>query len=264
MYSLTFRSLCSKHDNHEIITAVFCVHIKSTPNITANERHAWLDECAVHATQKNLKLSSDGGDCGSNKCKQGYGCAYGGVWRSLRLVEVWSQAVGFVLVRLAATWLQSPWRCFHISSTLQRNFINFVFRVQFTKMMLQQIILQLNTKKKKGFIPIKFDGSYVIASININTTANIHYRHILSCNYWVCYIVISFFIHLQGTWSSCFHVCLREVFVFHHMKFLSSWNTRAITSFHLTLKWRGIDWRDTSNWLQGLCQILNSLNEGWC
>jgi hypothetical protein len=28
---------------------------------------------------------------------------YGGVWRSLRLMKVWSQAVGFVLVRLAAT-----------------------------------------------------------------------------------------------------------------------------------------------------------------
>jgi hypothetical protein len=48
-----------------------------------------------------MKLSSDGGDSGSNKCKRGCVGAYGGVWLSLRLAGVWSQAVGFVLVRLA-------------------------------------------------------------------------------------------------------------------------------------------------------------------
>jgi hypothetical protein len=46
------------------------------------------------------KLSSDSGDSGKRRCKRGYGGAYGGVWRSLRLAGVWSQAVGFVLVRL--------------------------------------------------------------------------------------------------------------------------------------------------------------------
>jgi hypothetical protein len=55
-----------------------------------------------------MELNSDGGDCGSKKCKLGYGGAYGGVWRSLRLAGVWSQAVDFVLVRLARIWLQSP------------------------------------------------------------------------------------------------------------------------------------------------------------
>jgi hypothetical protein len=58
--------------------------------------------------QKKLKLSCDSGDSGSKKCKRGYGGAYGGVWQSLRLAGVWSQAVGFVLVRLAGIWLQSP------------------------------------------------------------------------------------------------------------------------------------------------------------
>jgi hypothetical protein len=48
-----------------------------------------------------IKLSSDGGDSGSEKCKLGYGGAY-------CLEEVCSQAVGFVLMRLAATYLQSP------------------------------------------------------------------------------------------------------------------------------------------------------------
>jgi hypothetical protein len=58
--------------------------------------------------RNDLKLSSDGGDSGSKICKLGYGDAYGGVWRRLRLAGFWSQAVGFVLVRLAGIWLQSP------------------------------------------------------------------------------------------------------------------------------------------------------------
>jgi hypothetical protein len=58
--------------------------------------------------RKKFKLSSDGGDSGSKKCKRGYGRAYRGVWLTLRLVGVWSQAVGFVLVRLAGIWFQSP------------------------------------------------------------------------------------------------------------------------------------------------------------
>jgi hypothetical protein len=56
---------------------------------------------------EKLKLSPDGGDCGS---KRSYGGAYGGVWRSMRFRDsgVWIQAIGFVLVRLAGIWLQSP------------------------------------------------------------------------------------------------------------------------------------------------------------
>jgi hypothetical protein len=42
--------------------------------------------------QKTLKLSSDGGDSGSNKCKRGYGGACGEVWWNLRLAGVWRQA----------------------------------------------------------------------------------------------------------------------------------------------------------------------------
>jgi hypothetical protein len=40
--------------------------------------------------RNKLKLSSDGGDCGSKRWKRDYGGAYGGVWRSLRLAGVWS------------------------------------------------------------------------------------------------------------------------------------------------------------------------------
>jgi hypothetical protein len=54
------------------------------------------------------KLKSDCGDSGSKKYELVYGGAYSRVWRSLRLTGVWSQEVGFVLVRLAGIWLQSP------------------------------------------------------------------------------------------------------------------------------------------------------------
>jgi hypothetical protein len=57
---------------------------------------------------KKFELISDGGDSGSKKCKRGYGGAYGGVWRSVRLARLWGQAVGSVLLRLAGIWLQSP------------------------------------------------------------------------------------------------------------------------------------------------------------
>jgi hypothetical protein len=35
--------------------------------------------------KKKTKLSSEGGNCGSKKCKRGSGGVYGGVWGSLRL-----------------------------------------------------------------------------------------------------------------------------------------------------------------------------------
>jgi hypothetical protein len=54
----------------------------------------------VRRARKKLKFNFDGSDSGRNKFKRGYGGAYGGVWRS--------QAVDFVLVRLAVIWLQSP------------------------------------------------------------------------------------------------------------------------------------------------------------
>jgi hypothetical protein len=57
---------------------------------------------------KKIKLCSDGGDSGSKKYKRDFGGVYGGIWRSLFLAGVWSQVVGFVLVRLAGIWLQSP------------------------------------------------------------------------------------------------------------------------------------------------------------
>jgi hypothetical protein len=43
---------------------------------------------------KRLKLSSDGDESGCKKCKQGCGGAYDIIWRSLRLVGVWSLESG--------------------------------------------------------------------------------------------------------------------------------------------------------------------------
>jgi hypothetical protein len=40
------------------------------------------------------------------KFKRGYGGVYGMVWPSLRFAGVWSQAVGFLFVRLTEIWLQ--------------------------------------------------------------------------------------------------------------------------------------------------------------
>jgi hypothetical protein len=54
----------------------------------ANVHHAWLDECTVHVMQKNFKLSFDGRDSGSKKCKRDYGGDCDGVlWSLLVLVE---------------------------------------------------------------------------------------------------------------------------------------------------------------------------------
>jgi hypothetical protein len=67
-----------------------------------------VDWTSLPFMRTKKKLRSDGGDFGSEKLKRDSGGAYGGVWRSQILAGVWSQAVCFVLVRLAGMWLQSP------------------------------------------------------------------------------------------------------------------------------------------------------------
>jgi hypothetical protein len=52
--------------------------------------------------RKKIKLISDSGDSGSKICIRGCVGACGGIQYRLRLAEVWSQAIGFVLVRLAS------------------------------------------------------------------------------------------------------------------------------------------------------------------
>jgi hypothetical protein len=69
--------------------------VLSTPNIglIANVHHAWLDECTICVMRKKFK------------CRRGCGGAYGGVWQSLYMTEVWSQVVGFMSVHAAGVWL---------------------------------------------------------------------------------------------------------------------------------------------------------------
>jgi hypothetical protein len=57
---------------------------------------------------EKLKLNSEGGNPDNTKYKRGDGDANVGVWWSRSLLGIWSQAVCFVLVRLAGIWLQSP------------------------------------------------------------------------------------------------------------------------------------------------------------
>jgi hypothetical protein len=46
------------------------IHKEENGIHTANVRHAWVADSAVNAMRKNLKLSSDGGDSVSKKCKR--------------------------------------------------------------------------------------------------------------------------------------------------------------------------------------------------
>jgi hypothetical protein len=82
---------------------------------------------------RKKKLSSDGHDSGSKKYKTDYDGTYGGVWRNLRLAGVWSQAVGFMLVR----WTVAL-KMFHIYFTLKKgNLMNFILPVQSAKITMQ-------------------------------------------------------------------------------------------------------------------------------
>jgi hypothetical protein len=71
----------------------------STPNIIAIVRHALLDECAVRAMRKKLKLSFDGGDFGSKKCKEGM-VGSDGVW-------VWRESGVRLSVLCLCVWQES-------------------------------------------------------------------------------------------------------------------------------------------------------------
>jgi hypothetical protein len=71
---------------------------------------AYVRQAALHETplvQWEKKIISNGSDFGGKKWKTGYGGAYGGVWRSLRLAGVRSQKVGSLLV----FWYESRLHC---------------------------------------------------------------------------------------------------------------------------------------------------------
>jgi hypothetical protein len=100
-----------------------------------------------------------------------WGGAYDGIWWSLRLAGVWSQAVGFVLVRLAGIWLQSPWRCFHIWFTSIKKFYKFCTYNAICKdnAAINCIIVQ----HKKGLFSSTLTLVYRITHQKSNTASNI-------------------------------------------------------------------------------------------
>jgi hypothetical protein len=72
--------------------------------------------------REKLKLSFRIAYYGSKKCNRGYGSAYCGVWRSLCLAGVWSQAVR--LVRLADA-VKILWHLFYVFVKKLYNFRTF-------------------------------------------------------------------------------------------------------------------------------------------
>jgi hypothetical protein len=78
----------------------------STLNVTVSVRHTWLGGCTVRTMRKKKVWFQDD----ANEAVVAPVVGSGGVY---------SQAVGFVSVRLAGIWLQSPWRCVHIWFTYE-------------------------------------------------------------------------------------------------------------------------------------------------
>jgi hypothetical protein len=123
----------------------FKIRTSSILNILASVIHAWPEKCPVRAKRTELKLFS-----GSDKWKR----EYDEVCWSLRLARVWSEAVGFALVRLVGTWLQHLLTCFHIQCPTN-TFINVVLWIRYAKIMLQETALHFN---KKCRIPSALTG----------------------------------------------------------------------------------------------------------
>jgi hypothetical protein len=83
--------------------------------------------------RKKLKLSPDGGDSGSKKCKRRYGGAYGGVWRKLRLAGVRRSVSCWCLWQKSGFSRREDVFSFNL---FHRHFINFVLSMRFAKIKL--------------------------------------------------------------------------------------------------------------------------------
>jgi hypothetical protein len=82
---------------------------------------------------KTLKLDSDGDDSGRKKCKRGYGSAYGGIWRSLRLAGNWSLESGgqFYCAAFPKNLPSLAVKVFSCLIYFSNNVINVVFSMRF-------------------------------------------------------------------------------------------------------------------------------------
>jgi hypothetical protein len=130
--------------------------------INSHVRRAWLDQCAVRAMRENLKVSSD-----SKKCSRSYGGAYGGVWRSLRVMRS---------VLCCCVWQESGCCC------SEEVFTFYLLCKEILKVCIFNVICKDNAATncktvqhtQKKFISVNFDGSY--ASILHITHMLLHWR----------------------------------------------------------------------------------------
>jgi hypothetical protein len=92
-------------------------------NELGNARHACLDNVPFVRCGQSRNSNSVCGYSGSKNYRWGYSGAQGGVWWSLRLAGLQSQAQAqaqsqvLCFVCLTEIWFQSLWRCFHICFT---------------------------------------------------------------------------------------------------------------------------------------------------
>jgi hypothetical protein len=108
--------------------------------------------------RKTRKVSFDGGDSGSKKCKWGYGDAYGGVWQSLCLAGVWNPASGSQFYVGAFSR--------NLVSVAVKMFSQLIYFIKkFYKVYTFNAICKNNPAinsiivQHKRFIPVNFDGS---------------------------------------------------------------------------------------------------------
>jgi hypothetical protein len=113
-------------------------------------------------SEKKIKLSSDGGDSGNKNCKRGFRSACGEVWRNMRLVGVWRQGVGFVLVRLARIWLSRREDSI-IFNILKKTYYKFC---TFNAICKDNAAVNFITSRhKKGSFPSTFTGNRALVMI---------------------------------------------------------------------------------------------------
>jgi hypothetical protein len=118
---------------------------------------------------KKLKLSYDGGNYGSKKCKWGYG----GVWQSLCSLGVWSWVVGFVLVHLTGICFSRHEDVFNLNYLIKK----------FYKFCTSNVVCKNNAmnciavQHKKGSFPSALIGH--TALVTTTTTTIIQFNSLL-------------------------------------------------------------------------------------
>lgn len=102
-------------------------------------------DCAICAIRKNLKPSSEGGDCGSKKCRR----SYNWVWRGLE------SGGTFLLVRLAGIYLAS------VALKIFSHLICFIQKCYTLNAICKgKAAVKCYCSAQNRLIPFSFDGVY--------------------------------------------------------------------------------------------------------